>query len=80
VPEPEFGFDAPDASAWEPHSATISRGVAITLFPFRARFRGLRRLALRLAAQPVAITFEVVDLAVMEEPIDEGGGASASSR
>jgi hypothetical protein len=61
--------------AWETLGSTLIEGVAITLFPFRADFRALRRLRrARLAAQSVAVALEVVDLAVMEQPIDERGG------
>ena len=48
--------------------------MAITLFPLSGGFRGIGRLGLRLAAQPIAVALEVVDLAVVEQAIDEGRG------
>ena len=53
----------------------MREGVAITLFPWRGRFRRLGRLwRPRLAAEPVAVALEVIDLPVVEQPIDQGGG------
>jgi len=48
-----------------------------SLSPLRGRFDGrgrLERLGLGLAAQPEAVALEVVDLPVVEQPIDEGRG------
>ncbi len=48
--------------------------MAITLFPSGGGFGALRRLrGARLAAQPVAVALEIVDLTVVEQAIDEGG-------
>jgi hypothetical protein len=49
--------------------------VAITLFPSRGCFGPLRRFRRpRLAAQPVAVALEVVDLTVVEQAVDQRRG------
>lgn len=52
----------------------MTRGVAISLSPHSGRFGRLGRLGLRLAAQPIAVALEIVDLAVVEQAVDEGRG------